>query len=214
MVPVQHTLRLDHDGWPPYDHRRGGDNHTGGRCTTTGAGATTTGRGAETTATGTGSSKPMQTCTFPACADHGTASTSRHRPRRVKILPFRSTVFLCCITISSSVVHGLIHDCFYEGIEQRSCHALCPSQSGLQCVAGAFAPSLPARAGWDRNSRGRRGTTGLCRHTATLRCRKMPTLPQSAVRSFRVVKEGVSRLLYMMSRRTVSHQIAGVQSTT
>ena len=63
MVPVQHTLRLDHDGWPPYDHRRGVDNHTGGRCTTTGAGATTTGRGAETTATGTDSSKPTQTCT-------------------------------------------------------------------------------------------------------------------------------------------------------
>jgi hypothetical protein len=174
-----------------------GETTTGGRCTT-GAGATTAGRGAGTTATGTGSSKPTETWTSPACVDHGTTSVSRLRPRKVKILPFRITVCLCYVAISSGV-HGLIHDYFYAKIEQRSCHALCLSWSRLQCVAGAFAPSpWPGQVGIG-GSKGEIGTAGLCRPSSTPRCTEMPTLQWSSVESFGFAKEGVSRLLHDVS---------------
>jgi hypothetical protein len=171
-----------------------GETTTGGRCTT-GAGATTAGRGAGTTATGTGSSKPTETWTSPACVDHGTTSTSRLRHWKVKIRPFRSTVSLCCVAMSSGV-HGWINDFFYAKIEQRSCHALCLSWSRLQCVAGAFAPSpWPGQVGIG-GSNGEPGTAGLCRPTSTLRCREMPTLQWSCRGSFGFAQEGVSRLLH------------------
>src|SRR5262249_49568102 len=47
-----------------------------------------------------------------------------------------------------------------------------------------------------------------------VQCREMPAQRRLSVRSFGFAKEGVSRLLRDVSEATVSHQIAGAQSTT
>jgi hypothetical protein len=193
MVPVQPTPLLDDYRWLPYNHRRGGDGHgrpLHHRCRSH--------NGRERCRNdrhGYRQLKAKETWTSPACVDHGTTSTSRLRPWKVKILPFRSTVSLCCVAMSSDV-HGWIHDFFYAKIEQRSCHALCLSWSRLQCVAGAFAPlPWPGQVGIG-GSNGEPGTAGLCRPMSTLGCREMPTLQWSCIGSFGFAQERVSRLLH------------------